>query len=177
MTWATDRTPAANDLPVISADAGAGVTIPDDLYPVEDGNEQRRLRDNAWRQKGQVRHRPGVDHVQTAERGTEDQQPQRRLHHPGDELGAVVRKLLQFDDREPDDAAHHCASALPATGGAQQRSLDGVLVNRHDGQPFCWNGLNAMTLKTQKNLSAATSRTPRSDGTPPLAWPQATKPT
>jgi hypothetical protein len=50
---------------------------------------------------------------------------------------------------------------LPATRGAQRRYLDGVLVNRHDGQPFYWNGFHG---ETRKILSAATSRTPRVRG-------------
>ena len=78
----------------------AGVAVPDDLDAVEDRDEQRRLRDDARCQERQVGHRPGVDDVQLGERLAEDQQPQRRLHHAGEQLGAVVAQLLQFDERE-----------------------------------------------------------------------------
>ena len=65
------------------------------------------------RQERQVRHVAGVDHVQPGERLPEDQQPQRGLHHPGEQLGAVVAQLLQFDDRESAHPHGHSADATP----------------------------------------------------------------
>jgi hypothetical protein len=63
-----------------------------------------------------------------AERGTEDQQPQRRLHHPGDEFGPIVLQLLYFDDRERPDAAKRCADTPPSARGADQGQRRGFQV-------------------------------------------------
>ncbi|MBV9351575.1 MAG: hypothetical protein JOZ23_08560 [Mycobacterium sp.] len=55
-----------------------------------------------------------------AERRTENQEPQRRLHHPGDQFGAVVLKLLQFDDRESSYAQQCSADTAPSLRRAYQ---------------------------------------------------------
>ena len=85
-----------------------------------------------------------------AERGTEDQQPQRRLHHPGDEFGPVVLQLLQFDDRERADrgltlrgpvairAAREPGLSVGAFGGCQPARRATFLlerISRNDPRP------------------------------------------
>jgi hypothetical protein len=52
--------------------------------------------------------------MQPGERLPEDQQPQRGLHHPGEQFGAVMAQLLQFHHRESAHPHGHSTDATPA---------------------------------------------------------------
>ena len=81
----------------------AGVAVPDDLDAVEDRDEQRGLGDDAGREEVEVGHVPGRDGVQVGEGLAEDEQPERGLDGPGEQLGPVVAQLLQLDEAERHD--------------------------------------------------------------------------
>jgi hypothetical protein len=70
---------------------------------------------------------PGVDDAQSAEGLPEDQQPQRRLHHPHEQFGAVVLELLQLDKREGADPQRHSADAPPAAWRPNQLDFYSLL--------------------------------------------------
>jgi hypothetical protein len=76
----------------------AGVTFPDDLNPVEDGDEQRGLGKDARCEVGEIGDAArGGDGVDPAESLAEDDQPEGRLDGTGAELGAVMPDLPELD--------------------------------------------------------------------------------
>ena len=74
--------------------------------------------------------RTGIEYVKPVERGAENQQPQRRLHHPGQQFGAVMAQLHQFHPGKRPDGHRHPAQPSPAARCAK-RTRSHRRLNRH----------------------------------------------
>ena len=106
------RSPAESALPEDEGRAGRRahqelvqdpeVPLPDHRDPVEDRDEEDALREDPGRHEVDVAQVSRRDGAHAGEDLAEDQQPQRRLHRPGEHLGGVVQELprLHPGDRE-----------------------------------------------------------------------------